>query len=102
MASRYSDNYLCTMRLGQSMFVVVVLCFVVAESFAQCPMCRIAAESNLENGGSAGLGLNSGILYMLMMPYILVALLGYLWYRNRKKTGTEITPTLPLSKEALN
>ncbi len=52
---------------------------------AQCPMCKIAAESNLKNGGSAGKGLNGGILYMLATPYIIVGTIGYLWWRNRKK-----------------
>jgi hypothetical protein len=41
---------------------------------AQCPMCRMSAESNLENGGDEGRGLNTGILYMLAMPYLLVGL----------------------------
>lgn len=52
---------------------------------AQCPMCKIGVESNLKNGGSAGNGLNLGILYMLSMPYLLVGTLGFLWYKNRKK-----------------
>jgi len=30
---------------------------------AQCPMCRMAAESNLKDGGNAGKGLNAGILW---------------------------------------
>ena len=47
-------------------------------------MCRMAAESNLDHGGSAGKGLNTGILYMLLLPYLMVAGLGYLWYKNRK------------------
>lgn len=58
---------------------------------AQCPMCKIAAESNLENGGTAGKGLNNGILYMLTLPYILIATIGIIWYRNRKNTS-ELEP----------
>ena len=61
--------------------------------FAQCPMCRIAAESNLENGGSAGKGLNNGILYMLTLPYVIVFVIGFVWYKNRKTLG-EMDPTL--------
>ena len=49
---------------------------------AQCPMCRMSAESNLKAGGTAGKGLNRGILYMLAMPYLLVGTLGYIWWRN--------------------
>ena len=52
---------------------------------AQCPMCRMSAESNLKDGGSAGKGLNAGILYMLATPYVLVGFFGYMWYRNRRK-----------------
>lgn len=57
--------------------------------FAQCPMCKIAAESNLENGGTMGRGLNTGILYMLAMPYALVFTIGVIWYRNRKRSASE-------------
>ena len=52
---------------------------------AQCPMCRMSAETNLENGGTAGKGLNKGILYMLTAPYLLVGLIGYTFYKNKKK-----------------
>ncbi|MEL6123920.1 MAG: hypothetical protein AAFR14_09360 [Bacteroidota bacterium] len=66
--------------------VVLIILFgsLFPDLFAQCPMCRMAAESNLENGGTAGKGLNSGILYMLTMPYILIGVIGFVWYRNRR------------------
>lgn len=53
---------------------------------AQCPMCKSAAESNLKEGGTHGLGLNAGILYLLAAPYLIVAFLGYRWWRNQKQT----------------
>jgi len=52
---------------------------------AQCPMCRMAAESNLKDGGNAGKGLNAGILYMLSTPYLIIGVLGIIWYRNNRK-----------------
>lgn len=53
---------------------------------AQCPMCRIAAESNMKHGGgTTGKGLNAGILYMLATPYLVVGLIGFMWWRNRRK-----------------
>jgi hypothetical protein len=45
----------------------------------------MAAESNLKSGGAAGKGLNTGILYLLSMPYIVVLTLALLWKKNRKK-----------------
>lgn len=56
-----------------------------AVATAQCPMCRMPAESNLQNGGTDGKGLNQGILYMLATPYLMVATIGFLWWRNRKR-----------------
>lgn len=56
---------------------------------AQCPMCRMSAESNLKNGGTAGRGLNAGILYMLAMPYLLVGAVGFWWWKNRKKDADD-------------
>jgi hypothetical protein len=54
---------------------------------AQCPMCRMSAESNLENGGTEGRGLNTGILYLLALPYVLIGGFVYVWYKNKKKVA---------------
>ncbi len=62
----------------------------VPQAEAQCPMCRIAAESNLKNGGTAGKGLNNGILYILATPYLLVGVIGFVWWRNRRKEEDEL------------
>jgi hypothetical protein len=51
---------------------------------AQCPMCKMSAESNMKNGGTAGKGLNKGILYMFAAPYVLIAGLGFAWYKINK------------------
>lgn len=70
------------------LFVLILLAIFMVlgqdDLAAQCPMCRMSAESNLRDGGTAGKGLNAGILYMLSMPYLLVSVLGYIWWKNRK------------------
>ncbi len=79
-------------KLSKMLFAVVLV-FTLAGSVsplaAQCPMCKMSAESNLKNGGTAGKGLNAGILYMLLTPYLLVGGMGYWWWRNRKKDPQE-------------
>ena len=61
------------------------LIFSLEDLVAQCPMCKMATESNLENGGTAGQGLNAGILYMLATPYLLIGTLAFIWWKNKKK-----------------
>lgn len=69
--------------------VILILTLVVSffnEVMAQCPMCRTAVESAMQNeGNTVGLGLNKGILYLLASPYLLVAIIGTIWYRNNKR-----------------
>ena len=52
---------------------------------AQCPMCKMSAESNLKSGGSGGKGLNAGILFILSLPYVIVGSIGYVWWRNQRQ-----------------
>ncbi len=86
------DRFIKTIGL---LALVFTLSFGPASVQAQCPMCKATAESNLKNGGTAGRGLNAGILYMLVVPYLLVGSFGYWWWRNRKKDdeqqATEMT-----------
>jgi hypothetical protein len=63
----------------------VLMVAIVNLTGAQCPMCKIATESNLSNGGNAGKGLNAGIFYLLLVPYALVGGVAFYWYKNRKK-----------------
>ncbi|MGH1337519.1 MAG: hypothetical protein ACRBFS_15455 [Aureispira sp.] len=51
---------------------------------AQCPMCRMSAETNLKSGGTAAAGLNKGIIYLLIGPYIMMSTVAFLWWRNRR------------------
>lgn len=69
--------------------VFILVLTLLPEVSAQCPMCKLSAESNLRDGGSAGKGLNTGILYMLALPYLLVGSLAILWYKNRKNYDKE-------------
>jgi hypothetical protein len=57
---------------------------------AQCAMCRTTVESTISNGRSnIATGLNTGILYLLSAPYLAVAAVAYLWFRQSKKVQQE-------------
>lgn len=77
-------NYLPVLAL-----VVVILILQTDWAFAQCPMCRAAAESSIKEGGKHALGLNAGILYLFVTPYLIVATIGFLWWRNHRKVTRE-------------
>jgi len=75
------------MKTAIRIFFLVIVLFLFAEGaelIAQCPMCKMSAESNLENGGDEAAGLNKGILYLFVMPYLLIGTFAYLWIKNKK------------------
>lgn len=60
--------------------------FIVLETNAQCAMCRAVLES--EEGQTTAEGVNNGIMYLMTIPYILVAGMGFIiyWKFFRKKS----------------
>jgi hypothetical protein len=64
-------------------FILVLICVLPAE--AQCAMCRAVLES--EESGTTAKGINNGIMYLMVFPYLLVGTVAYLVYRNRQKVS---------------
>ncbi|MEM9858491.1 MAG: hypothetical protein AAF843_14100 [Bacteroidota bacterium] len=65
--------------------------FSCVASFSQCAMCRATIENNVSNGDvGIGASLNFGILYLFVMPYLAIGVVGYLWYRHSKANAKQI------------
>ncbi|MCK6617730.1 MAG: hypothetical protein L6Q51_08800 [Cyclobacteriaceae bacterium] len=74
-------------------FVLLILFTLIysVNAFSQCAMCRSTLENNISNGNvGIAAGINTGILYLLSLPYLAVMVLGYLWYRNSKRNATKL------------
>lgn len=68
----------------KSILLVIVIILVSTYSVeAQCAMCRAVLES--DDSGQAAKGINNGIMYLMVFPYLLIAAVGYAIYRSRKK-----------------
>ena len=63
--------------------VAFVMLFIInANTYAQCAMCKSSVQSNLDNGGSIGKELNTGILYLMAIPYVLLMTGGYFFFKK--------------------
>jgi hypothetical protein len=79
---------------GKSLILVavfIVLCFISNRAEAQCAMCKAATET----GGWSSKGLNTGILYLMIIPYIAFGALAYFWYKASKKQKEKQTRKSP-------
>lgn len=76
------------MRAIFILFILISTFAIAPQAKAQCSMCTISAEQGTKNGNTQGKGLNDGIIYLLVIPYLLIAGIGILWYRNYRKKIT--------------
>ena len=86
----------------KAIHTVLFFLLLSAGAYSQCAMCKAAAESDLQNNpNSLAQGLNKGILFLMVIPYIIVAVIFkndiILFFKNiRSKEKT------PLNKKNLS
>jgi len=80
-------------------FVCLFLLINVQEILAQCAMCRTTMENNVSQGEgmSLGAGLNTGILLLFFAPYVVISVIGYLWYKKSKENAAKIRVSRPFN-----
>ena len=78
----FDDLTLLLIMIRILLFLFVGLLFL-GEVSAQCSMCRAVLESgDLQETGK---GINNGIIYLMAIPYLLVAFVGYQIFKLIKK-----------------
>ncbi|NJN42779.1 MAG: hypothetical protein HC811_11660 [Flammeovirgaceae bacterium] len=71
--------------MKKAFIIIILLIFNWQQSLAQCAMCRTTLENNFSNGNPGiAAGINFGILYLFVAPYLAVALIAYFWYRTSR------------------
>lgn len=61
---------------------LLIFIFLSINASSQCAMCKAVVEGGNETMAE---GVNDGITYLMIFPYILVGILFYFIYRHRKK-----------------
>jgi hypothetical protein len=68
----------------KKLFVVLFFFALNLATYAQCAMCKATAETaNQNTSGSLAEGLNTGILYLMLIPYTLLLVLAIVFFRKR-------------------
>ena len=64
------------------LFIFLFILFLPALAEAQCAMCRAVLES--EDSKATAEGINDGILYLMIFPYLLIGGIAFFIYRSFK------------------
>lgn len=70
----------------KKLFVILLFSFLlgVDKLDAQCTMCKTTAENSVKGENTAGKGLNDGIVFLMIIPYLSAGVIGLIWYRSYK------------------
>lgn len=75
--------------MNRQIIFILVSFFFWLETSAQCAMCRAVLES--EEGQSTAEGVNDGIMYLMVIPYLLVGGIGFMiywkYFRTKKSSN---------------
>ena len=83
------------MRKKLFILAALLLILVIAlpmESIAQCAMCNETARTATEGKNENAIALNNGILYLMALPYIMLATIGFLWWKYSRKKKKKDSP----------
>ena len=67
--------------MKKSILLIIVLFFALDVN-SQCAMCKAVVENGDQEMAE---GINSGITYLMIFPYLLVAVLAYVLFRYKKR-----------------
>lgn len=63
--------------------VFFLLTFYNSIAYGQCAMCKTTVESDMENGNGMAKSLNTGILYLMLIPYLVLGLGAYFFFKKQ-------------------
>lgn len=65
----------------KKVFFLALMLMLQLAAFAQCSMCTKTAQ---QLGEKPAAGLNSGILYLMFAPFLIVGFVGYRWWKGQQ------------------
>lgn len=81
-------------RLYRLLLILTAFIWTGSSAMAQCAMCRGSVESTVSAGDtSMASNLNLGILYLFFTPYVMAAVIAYIWYRYSRKNVNKTQTT---------
>ena len=69
--------------------IVLFIFFMAIYTPAVTAQCSVCTKTALQMGEKPAKGLNTGILYLMLAPFLIVGVIGYRWWKNNKRFEEE-------------
>ena len=78
---QFHSNFINIMK---KIFIIIAAIFFLSLIFSHAgwAQCSICARTVQQMGDKPAQGFNSGIIYLMMIPYAAIGVIGYKWWKN--------------------
>lgn len=66
------------------LILFLIVCFFVINYTSTQAQCSICAKSVQQMGEKPARGFNSGIIYLMLVPYAVIGVIGYKWWKGNR------------------
>lgn len=67
--------------------VLLIGCLLVIFSLGSMAQCAMCTKTAAQLGEKPAQGMNSGILYLMATPFVIMGYLGYRWWKSQKSNA---------------
>lgn len=70
----------------KKVFIIVFIVFLFSLIFIQVSVaqCSICSKTVMQMGEKPAQGFNSGIIYLMLVPYAAIGVIGYKWWKANR------------------
>ena len=69
--------------------ILLIIFFMAAYAPAATAQCSVCTKSVQQLGEKPAKALNTGILYLMLTPFLIVGVIGYRWWKSNKRFEEE-------------
>ncbi len=69
------------MKRCKILLLLLLILSMINKGFTQCSMCTKTAS---QLGEKPALGLNNGILYLMLAPFAIIGVIAYRWWKSER------------------
>ena len=67
-----------------ALIILFFLQIMLVSQFTAAAQCSLCTKTAQQMGEKPAQGMNSGILYLMMMPFAIVGFIGFRWWKQNK------------------
>lgn len=75
------------MKRSRLIILFLLVSFSAITHSVSAQGCSICSKTVMQQGEKPARGMNSGIIYLMLTPFLVVGYVGYRWYKNEKHSA---------------